>query len=246
MSRAISNWRSRHEAAELFKKMIERKSFLFPEELQNKGSEMMVMRKEVRHLIVRFDQEKLHLSDKPVAPDADDRRFVRNLKKLDSFIVRRADYDEYENILISVLYSCHGAFSVWLIVREVGDEVREDLVWIAGIFCRFVYEYLPDDDVVLMPIHRGSEAAYYDNEQLHSDPVTLKSIHPWYLGVFLTDFVIRKVAMEPHVYTYIPASLKLFYRFLAELQYVEDPAPVIAAIEEIEPTFLEILRVTFG
>lgn len=234
------------EAAEFFKKMIERKSFLFPGELQPEGFPFSVMRKEIRHLIVRFDQEKLNLSDKPVVPDADDRRFARNLKKLDSFIVRGADYHEYEDILIAVLDDCHEAFSVWLIVKEVADEVREDLAWIAVIFCRFVYEYLPDDDAVLTPICRDSETAQHDDEQLLSDPVILKSIHPWYLGAFLTDFVIRKVAMEPHAYPYVPSSLKLFCRFLTELGYVENPAPIMAAIDEIEPDFIEILRVTFG
>ena len=93
---------SRPQAAEFFKKMIEWKSYLFPEELQQKGVPFMVMRKEMSHLITPFDVERINLSDKPIPSDQEDREFINNIKKLDAFIMRRADYDDYEDLFTSV------------------------------------------------------------------------------------------------------------------------------------------------
>ncbi len=212
---------SNQEAAEFFKKMIEWKSFLFPEELQQKGAPFMVMRKEVSHLIAQFDLQRINLSDKPISPDQEDKKFINNLKKLDSFIMRRADYDEYEDLFTSVRENSTELFYKWLIAKGV-EESREELVWFPELLSDFVYGYL------------------------HEDAFVLKSIPPGYLSVFFSDFVLRKVVIEPHLYTYIPASIKLFYKFLWEKKYLDNPVPVISVIDEIEPHFIEILREGFG
>jgi len=209
------------EAAEFFNEMIERKSFLFPDELQQKGIPFMVMRKEINHLIARFDQERLRLSDEPVPPDEEDKKFINNIKELDAFIIRKVEYDEYEDLFISVQESCTDIFERWLIAKRVEDS-RQDLVWFPDTFCNFVYGYL------------------------HEDTFVLKSIPPGYLDLFFSDFVLRKVVIEPHLYTYIPASIKLFYKFLGEKKYLDNPAPVMAVIDLIEPHFIEILKERFG
>ena len=83
---------SKQEASEFFKKMIERKSYLFPEELQQKGVSVMVMRKEISHLIAPFDLRWINFLEKPIPPNQKDKKFINNLNKLDSFIMRRAEY----------------------------------------------------------------------------------------------------------------------------------------------------------
>ena len=182
---------SRPQAAEFFQKMIERKSYLFPEELQQKGVPYKVMRKEISHLIASFDLRRINLSDKPIPPDQEDKKFINSVKKLDSFIVRRADYDQYEDLFTSVREGSTGIFDKWLIAKGV-EESRQELVWFPETLCNFVYGYL------------------------HEDVFVLNSIPPAYLAVFFSDFVLRKVVIEPHMYTYIPASTKLFYKFLWE------------------------------
>lgn len=102
------------------------------------------------------------------------------------------------------------------------EESREDLIWFPEILCNFIYGYL------------------------HEDAFVLKSIPPGYLAVFFSDFIPRKVVIEPHLYAYIPASIKLFYKFLCEKNYLDKAGPVIDVIDEIEPHFIEILKERFG
>ncbi len=208
-------------AAEFFKEMIGWKSLLFPEELQQKGVPFMVMRKEMSHLIAPFDLRRINLSDKPIPPDQKDKKFINDIKKLDSFIMRRAEYDEYEDLFTQVMEGSTEIFERWLIAKGVED-FRQDLVWFPELLCNFVYGYL------------------------HEDAFVLKSIPPGYLAVFFSDFVLRKMMIEPHMYTYIPASIKLFYKFLWEKKYLDDPVPIWSATDEIEPHFIEILRERFG
>jgi hypothetical protein len=212
---------SKQEASEFFKKMVERKSYLFPEELQQKGVPFMVMRKEMSHIIAPFDLNRINFLEKPIPPDQKDKKFINNLNKLDSFIMLRAEYDEYEDLFLQVGEGCTELFERWLFAKGV-EEFRQELVWFPETLCNFVYGYL------------------------HEDVFVLKSIPPGYLAVFLTDFVLRKMAIEPHMFTFIPASIKLFYTFLWEKKYLENPVPFMAVIDEIEPHFIEILRERFG
>jgi len=210
-----------HQAAEFFEKMIGRKSYLFPEELQQKGLPFMVMRKEMSHLIAPFHLTRINFLEKPVPPDQEDKRFINKIKKLDTFIMRRADYDEYEDLFISVREGSTEVFDKWLTAKGV-EESREELAWFPEVFLNFVYGYF------------------------HEDAFVLKSIPPDYLAVFFSDFVLRKLAIEPHLYAYVPASIKLFYTFLCEKKYLDNPVPVMSVIDEIEPHFIEVLRERFG
>jgi hypothetical protein len=211
----------KQDAAEFFEKMIERKSYLFPEELQQRGVPFMVMRKEVSHIIAPFDFRRINFSEIPIPPDQKDKKFINKLTKLDSFIMRRAEYDEYEDLFTQVVEGCTEIFEKWLIAKGV-EESREELAWFPELLCNFVYGYL------------------------HEDAFVLKSIPPGYLAAFFSDFVLRKVVIEPHLYTYVPASIKLFYTFLSEKKYLDNPVPVMAVMDEIEPHFIEIVREKFG
>ena len=62
----------RQEAEAFCDRMIERKAYLFPDEIQPEGSMTMFMRKEVEYLITPFAESQLHLSDEVVPPDRDD------------------------------------------------------------------------------------------------------------------------------------------------------------------------------
>jgi hypothetical protein len=59
------------------------------------------------------------------------------------------------------------------------------------------------------------------------------------------DMLVPKDALV-HMYTFIPASIKLFYTFLWEKRYLENPVPFMVVIDEIQPHFIEILRERFG
>ena len=212
---------SKQAASEFFKKMIERKSYLFPEQLQQRGVPSMVMRKEMSHIIAPFDLNRINFLEKPIPPDQKDKKFIKDIQKLDSFIMRRADYDEYEDLFLQVGEGSTKLFDRWLVAKGV-EENRQELVWFPETLCNFVYGYL------------------------HEDVFVLKTLPPGYLAVFFSDFVLRKLVIEPRLYTYIPASIKLFYTFLWEKKYLDNPVPVMVVIDEIEPYFIEILRERFG
>ena len=57
-----------------------------------RGVPFMVMRKEMSHIIAPFDLRRINFLGKPIPPDQNDKKFINNLNKLDSFIMRRAEY----------------------------------------------------------------------------------------------------------------------------------------------------------
>ena len=66
----------REEAEAFYDEMIERKAYLFPDEMQPEGSMTMFMRKEVEYLITPFAESQLPLSDAIIPPDGDDDTFL--------------------------------------------------------------------------------------------------------------------------------------------------------------------------
>jgi hypothetical protein len=60
------------EATEFFTKMVERRAFLFPGELQQEGIPFMVMREEASHPMSRFDPERVQGLREPIRPDKKD------------------------------------------------------------------------------------------------------------------------------------------------------------------------------
>jgi len=51
--------------------------------------------------------------------------------------------------------------------------------------------------------------------------------------------------VDPNEYVQWPPAMKLFYTFLYEKGYLEDPEPFIQLVDEIEPHFIDLLRKTF-
>jgi hypothetical protein len=56
------------------------------------------------------------------------------------------------------------------------------------------------------------------------------------------DYLLRKVMAQPPEYTQWPPALRLFYRFLADKGYLDDPEPTISDLYAIEPDFIALVQ----
>lgn len=210
------------QAADFFSMMVDRKHFLFPSEVQPNGCPFMFLRKEVRYLINRFDYEDLEFSPEIIHPNTLDLKVLKNLEKLDQYILRSADYDKYEKLSLKVRNECLKRFHIWLTNKGL-EEHQRTLAYVADVYLTFLYGYL------------------------HEEPVTLKSGPGKFFVGFMVEFLLGRTSMEPWEYTLCPASIKLFYEFLYEKGYlVEAPDRMIDFIDRFEPHFIDILRERFS
>jgi len=207
-------------ARALFTKMIERRSYLFPPDIQPKGSPFMFIRKEVRHIIRPFDYDTLDLSDEIIPPDEKDKALVGRINELDRHMKAGTDYEEYESLFFSLKDECQSRFEKWLADKGLTQD--------AGLFSDCLHIYLD-----------------FIYGYMHDDTIALESVAPVYFVEFFEDFLLRKMMAEPNEYVYWPPALKLFYRFLHEKGYLESPAKIIEAIGKVEPYFIEVLRKQF-
>ena len=53
---------------------------------------------------------------------------------------------------------------------------------------------------------------------------------------------MRKVMVKPPEYTQWPPALRLFYRFLSEKGYLNNPESIIAGLQAIEPDFIALVK----
>ena len=213
---------TRDETQELIKKMVARYDYLFPEKIQPKPpAPFMFIRKEVRHIIRPYDYGKLNISDEPISSDADDRHAMDRLRKLDTLVMDQADYPQYQSLLTEVKEKCEGRFRQWLIAKGLAEQA-DDFAECPYIFLDFVYGYM------------------------HDDLIVLKTVSDQYWMEFFEDFLVRKMMADPADYILWPPALKLFYRFLHEKNYMDDPEPIIAQIDQIEPYFIEVLKHQFS
>ncbi len=210
------------ETLSLIERMVERYHYLFPEDIQPKRpSPFMFIRKEVRHLIRPFDYDKLNISDRIVPPDPDDQDAIDKLTQLDSLVMDQADYKQFESLLTEVKDKCEERFRQWLVAKGL-EEHAGDFAECPFIFFDFVYGYMHDDVLILKTV---------------SDPYWME---------FFEDFLIRKMMAEPPEYISWPPALKLFYRFLHEKGYLNNPDRIIARIDKIEPYFVDVLKHQFS
>jgi len=210
------------EAHALFEKMVERHSYLFPQDVQPKpGFPFMFIRKEIRHLIKSYDYSKLGLSHEIIPADQNDRDVMNKIEKLDSLINGEAEYGVYENLLFSLKDECEERFEKWLIAKELKEGIQNFSSCI-HIYFDFIYGYM------------------------HDDTVTLKSVPDIYILEFFEDFLLRKLMAEPNEYIYWPPALKLFYQFLHEKGYLDNPQKTIRKIDKLEPYFIDVLKKQFS
>lgn len=210
------------EADTLLRKMIKRYSHLFPADIQPEpGLPFMFIRKEMRHIIRPFDYNKLTLFDEIIPPDKDDKAIISGLNELDNHIYDNAEYDAYEELLFSLKDKFENQFEKWLIAKGLKSNIK-DISTSLHIYFDFIYGYIHDDIVVF------------------------KSVPFEYFLEFFEDFLIRKMMAEPNEYIYWPPALKLFYQFLYEKEYFNNPDTIIQRIDKLEPYFIEVLKKQFS
>jgi hypothetical protein len=213
---------NKEEAQKLIQKMVARYHYLFPEDIQpEQPSSFMFIRKEARHLIRPFDYSKLNISEQLIPSDTDDQDAIDKLGQLDTLVMEQVDYKQFESLLTEVKDRLEDRFQQWLIAKGLYEQA-EDLASCLFIFLDFVYSYM------------------------HDDVIVLKTVSDRYWMEFFEDFLIRKLMVPPAEYVLWPPTLKLFYRFLNEKSYIDDPDRIIEQIDQIEPYFIKVLKHQFS
>ena len=206
------------ETWNLFNEMIERKSYLFPPDIQPKNPMIMFIRKEGEYEIRPFDYTKLNYSDSPILADETDIELIVSINQMDAYIIEGAEYDEWESHFFKMQEDCSERYKNWLKGKGLEDYFAEEFPYCIGIYLNFIYQYGHDHDIIL------------------------KTITEDYLEEFFGDFLLRKVLVKPHEYTQWPPAIKLFYQFLGEKGYDSKLEKLITLVDNIEPIFIEILR----
>jgi hypothetical protein len=74
------------------------------------------------------------------------------------------------------------------------------------------------------------------------DAGSVLDVLPDAIEEFFMDWLIRKVMVKPPEYTQWPPALRLFYRFLSEKGYLDDPEPMLKGLYAIEPAFIALVK----
>jgi hypothetical protein len=195
--------------------MIERKAYLFPDEIQPEGAMTMFMRKEVEYLITPFEESQLNLSDEIIPPNGDDDTFLDALEQLDARIDFGEDYGDWESDFFEMKDLCCERYHHWLRAKGVPETFSQQLSFCIEPYLTFIYQY-----------EAGS----------------VLDVLPDAMEEFFMDWLMRKVMVKPPEYTQWPPALRLFYRFLSEKGYLDDPEPIIAGLHAIEPEFIALVK----
>lgn len=207
------------EAEAFFDQMVERKAYLIPEEIQPEGPTMtMFIRKEVEYLVTKFDASRLKLSKTPIPADADDQKMLGNIHQVDTYIAEDADYEEWEDHYFAMENLCCERFSHWLAAKDAIDDYTEDFPFYVKMYLNFIYRY-----------NGGG----------------LRDVSYYTLHEFFMNFILRKVVAKPADFVQYPCTLKLYYTFLAEKGYIDNPAPMHTYIDDIEPDFVALVKDRF-
>jgi len=208
------------EAKNFLEEMVRRKTYLFPPDIQPKYPMIMFMRKEVSHIIPEFNYSRLTFPKEPIAPDSKDRKLIESIDLMDKYITDGVDYDKWEDHYFKVEEQCRERYHKWLEDKGL-QEYSEAFPFCIEAYLNFIYRYE------------------------HDDSIGLKTVLPVYIDEFFSDFLLRKYMMEPNEYVNWPPAIKLFYIFLYEKEYLENPESIINLVDVIEPHFIELLRKTF-
>ena len=206
----------RQDAEAFFDRMIERKAYLFPDEMQPEGPTMtMFMRKEVEYLITPFEESQLNLSDEIAPPTRDDEPFLDALRQLDARIAAGEDYSDWEADFFAMQERCCQRYHHWLLAKGVPETWSQQFSFCLEPYLSFIYQY---------------------------DAGNVRDVVPDAIEEFFMDWLMRKVMVKPPEYTQWPPALRLFYRFLSEKGYLNDPEPIIAGLHAIEPAFIALVK----
>ena len=206
------------DAIDLFEQMLERKVYLFPDEIQPDDVRTMFIRKEREYRIEKFDESEFELSDEPLPPTSEDQEMLEKLFKLDEMIADGEDYDEWEDLYFKVEGACCTRYYEWLKAKNVPPKQANEFPYCLERFIEFVYRY---------------------------DAGALNNVSLFEVEEFLLAHLLRKVMIQPEEYVYWPPAIRLFYRFLHEKGYLDDPQPFIELFSRVEPKFIELLQKQF-
>ena len=101
--------------------------------------------------LARFDYERLNLNPETIIPTADDLKLIHNLNRLDKYIARSADYNEYEELLWDVQIGFSERFHLWLTNNGIEEALEYTLVPTA---MRLLYIFLYEKGYLLEPPDR--------------------------------------------------------------------------------------------
>ena len=209
-------------AQDFLNMMTERREFLFPLDIQPQGTPFLFMRKQVCYLIDQFDYKTLDLVPEVLGPDALDNEWVAQLRELDLCIKKSVPYDKCEKLLNKVEDAVAGRFGDWLQKKNAG-EYEEDFLFISTMYLEFIYAYE------------------------HEAPITLTHEPGKYIVGFCVDFLLRKTSIPAWKYALAPASLKLFYTFLYEKEYLSEPPDhMFQFLDSLDPLYVELLKEEFS
>jgi hypothetical protein len=206
---------SQQDAEAFCERMIARKAYLFPEEIQPAGSMTMFMRKEVEYLITPFAESQLHLSDAPIPPDRDDATVLEALRQLEARIAAGEDYGDWEADFFAMQEQCCQRYQQWLRAKGVSETLSQQFAFCLDPYLTFLFQY---------------------------DGGNVQDVVPDALEEFFMDWLLRKVMVQPPEYTQWPPTLRLFYRFLADKGYLADPEPIVATVQALEPDFIALVQ----
>jgi hypothetical protein len=202
--------------------MVARHNRLFPDEIQPRGTPFMFIRKEASHLIQPIEEARIQLRQDPVAPDEKEVRLLDDLGRLDALVDQGADWDDIEKLLSPIKDAFVEAFRVWLSSKGLEDRLANEFADCLLIWFDFIYAYGHDEET-----------------RLDDVPTSV-----WI--EFFHDFLLRKMMVDPPLYVHWPPALRLFYQYLYERGYLEDPHETERLIREIEPDFYDLLRQQFS
>jgi hypothetical protein len=173
------------------------------------------MRKEVEYLITPFEESQLNLSDEIIPPNDDDDTFVKALEELDARIDFGEDYGDWESDFFEIKDLCCERYSHWLQAKGVPETLSDQFSACIEPYLTFIYQY---------------------------DAGSVLDVLPDAIEEFFMDWLLRKVMVKPPEYTQWPPALRLFYRFLFEKDYLDDPAPILKGLYAIEPAFIALVK----
>ena len=110
---------------------------------------------------------------------------------------------------------CCERYRHWLRAKGVPETLSQQFAFCLEPYLSFLYQY---------------------------DAGSVLDVLPDALEEFFMDWLIRKVMVKPPEYTQWPPALRLFYRFLSEKGYLDDPEPIITGLYAIEPDFIALVQ----
>ncbi len=207
-----------NESRDFFNMMVERRHFLFPLDIQPDETPYVFMRKQVCYLIDKLEYESLDLVPEVLGPDARDYTWVASLRAVDLCIKNSVPYDTWERVFFELQDVVSDCFCEWLEAKNAGEHLG-DFLFMSEMYFDFIYAVD------------------------HEAPLTLENEPGKYVVGFFVDFLLTKTSLPPWKYALAPASLKLFYTFLYEKEYLPERAHLMFEfLDSLEPFYVEFLR----